>query len=145
MPFSIERRAGECFRILKGPSGKAVFTTLQERKEFIEDIHDALYASKIISYAQGFSLMKAASQTYGWDLDYGSIALLWRGGCIIRSQFLSNIKEAYDKEPKLGNLMLDELFHERTRQKSGWMEEDDSSRGKRRDTCTCFCLGVDLL
>ncbi|NCU25800.1 decarboxylating NADP(+)-dependent phosphogluconate dehydrogenase [Candidatus Nomurabacteria bacterium] len=108
-------------RILKGPSGKAVFTTLQERKEFIEDIHDALYASKIISYAQGFSLMKAASQTYGWDLDYGSIALLWRGGCIIRSQFLSNIKEAYDKEPKLGNLMLDEYFtKELDKSQDGW-------------------------
>lgn len=83
-----------------------------DKKAFIEDIRQALYAAKIISYAQGYSLMKSAAKTNGWDLDYGNIALIWRGGCIIRSRFLGKIKEAYTKNPELENLMLDEYFKE---------------------------------
>ena len=81
-----------------------------DRKAFIEDIRKALYASKIISYAQGYTLMRAAAKTYGWNLNYGGIALMWRGGCIIRSVFLGKIKEAYDKNPELENLLLDGYF-----------------------------------
>ena len=81
-----------------------------DREAFIEDIRKALYASKIISYAQGYTLMRAAAKTYGWNLNYGGIALMWRGGCIIRSVFLGKIKEAYDKDPGLENLLLDSYF-----------------------------------
>ena len=81
-----------------------------DKKAFIESIRKALYASKIISYAQGYTLMRTAAKTYGWNLNYGGIALMWRGGCIIRSVFLGKIKEAYDKNPELENLLLDEYF-----------------------------------
>jgi 6-phosphogluconate dehydrogenase len=81
-----------------------------ERKAFIDAIRDALYASKIISYAQGYMLMRAAAKQYGWNLNYGGIALMWRGGCIIRSAFLGKIKEAFDKNPNLSNLLLDPYF-----------------------------------
>src|SRR3954465_14471993 len=81
-----------------------------DRTKFIEDIRRALYASKIISYAQGYMLMRAAAKEYGWNLNYGGIALMWRGGCIIRSRFLGKIKEAFDKKPKLSNLLLDDFF-----------------------------------
>jgi 6-phosphogluconate dehydrogenase len=80
------------------------------RKAFIVDIRDALYASKIISYAQGYMLMRAAAKEYGWNLNYGGIALMWRGGCIIRSRFLSRIKAAFDQNPTLSNLLLDDYF-----------------------------------
>jgi 6-phosphogluconate dehydrogenase len=80
------------------------------KKELIEMIRQALYASKICSYAQGFQLMRAASREYQWNLNFGRIALLWRGGCIIRAQFLDKIKEAYDKQTKLPNLLLDPYF-----------------------------------
>ncbi len=81
-----------------------------DKKEFIKDIKQALYAAKIISYAQGYTLMSAAAKTYGWNLNYGGIALTWRGGCIIRSVFLGKIKEAFEKEPELTNLLLDPYF-----------------------------------
>jgi 6-phosphogluconate dehydrogenase len=83
-----------------------------DRKAFVEDIRKALYAAKIISYAQGYTLMRAAAKTYGWNLNYGGIALMWRGGCIIRSVFLGKIKEAFDKNPELTNLVLDPYFKE---------------------------------
>ena len=83
-----------------------------DRAAFIEKVRKALYASKIISYAQGYTLMRAAAKTYGWNLNYGGIALMWRGGCIIRSVFLGKIKEAYDKNPQLENLLLDPYFGE---------------------------------
>merc|ERR1719505_344871 len=70
-----------------------------DRDAFIEDIRQALYASKIVSYAQGFMLMREAAKEFGWSLNYGSIAMMWRGGCIIRSRFLRNIREAFDKKP----------------------------------------------
>jgi 6-phosphogluconate dehydrogenase len=82
----------------------------EKRAKFVEDIRQALYASKIISYAQGFQLLRAAAKEYKWKLDYGNIALMWRGGCIIRSQFLGKIKEAFDKRKRLVNLLLDPYF-----------------------------------
>ena len=93
-------------KVLSGPS----VNFAGDKAEFIENIRKALYASKIVSYAQGFSLLKAAAKTYGWQLDYGAIAMMWRGGCIIRSTFLSNIKEAFDRDPSLDNLLLDPFF-----------------------------------
>jgi 6-phosphogluconate dehydrogenase len=91
---------------LKGPRPKIS----TDRAKFVEDIRRALYASKIVSYAQGYMLMRAAEQTYKWNLNYGSLASMWRAGCIIRSQFLDNIKAAYDAHPKLTNLLLDKFF-----------------------------------
>src|SRR5438128_9806338 len=91
---------------LKGPRPKIS----TDRAKFIEDIRRALYASKIISYTQGYMLMRAAAKEYKWNLNYGGIALMWRGGCIIRSRFLGRIKEAFDKNPNLTNLMLDPFF-----------------------------------
>jgi len=81
-----------------------------DRNAFVDDIRQALYAAKIISYTQGYMLMQTAAQEYQWDLNYGSIALMWRGGCIIRSAFLGKIKSAYDQNPKLRNLLLDPFF-----------------------------------
>ena len=92
------------------PHDKPVFEG--DRKAFIEDIRKALYAAKIISYAQGYTLMRSAAKTYGWNLNYGGIALMWRGGCIIRSVFLGKIKEAFDKNPELSNLLLDPYFEQ---------------------------------
>ncbi len=83
-----------------------------DKAAFIECIRQALYASKIISYAQGYTLMSTAAKTYNWNLNYGGIALMWRGGCIIRSVFLGKIKDAYDKNPALENLLLDDYFAE---------------------------------
>ena len=80
------------------------------KEEYIENIRKALYASKIISYAQGYSLMRSAAREYDWDLKFGNIALIWRGGCIIRSAFLGKIKEAFDRDPNLSNLILDPYF-----------------------------------
>ena len=80
------------------------------KRAFLEALRQALYAAKIISYAQGYALMRQAAQTYGWHLAYGNIAMIWRGGCIIRSVFLAKIKEAFDRHPELENLLLDEHF-----------------------------------
>ena len=89
----------------------------------VKALHDALYASKIISYAQGFMLMQEAAEEQGWDLNYGEIALMWRGGCIIRSTFLGNIRDAYDKNPELENLALDVFFTEALKAaEAGWRE-----------------------
>ncbi|MBQ8511142.1 MAG: decarboxylating NADP(+)-dependent phosphogluconate dehydrogenase [Clostridia bacterium] len=81
-----------------------------DRAQFIADLKNALYASKIVSYAQGYNLMRSAASTYNWNLNYGGIAMMWRGGCIIRSVFLGKIKEAFDKNPDITNLMLDDYF-----------------------------------
>jgi 6-phosphogluconate dehydrogenase len=91
---------------LKGP--KPVIKG--DQKKFIEAVRQALYASKIVSYAQGYMLMRAAAAEYKWNLNNGGIALMWRGGCIIRSVFLGKIKEAFDKNPQLSNLLLDPFF-----------------------------------
>ncbi|AGC69483.1 6-phosphogluconate dehydrogenase, decarboxylating [Thermoclostridium stercorarium subsp. stercorarium DSM 8532] len=96
-------------KVLSGPVPKFE----GDRKAFIEDIRNALYASKIVSYAQGFTLMRSAAKTYGWNLNYGGIAMMWRGGCIIRSKFLGKIKEAFDRNPDLTNLLLDPFFKEK--------------------------------
>jgi len=93
-------------RVLKGPGGK--FTG--DKKAFLADLEKALYASKVVSYAQGFTLMRAAAEEFKWNLNYGGIALLWRGGCIIRSAFLGKIKEAFDGNSNLANLLLDPFF-----------------------------------
>ena len=93
----------------------------ETKKQFINDIRDALYSSKLVSYAQGYMLMRAAAAEYQWNLNYGGIALMWRGGCIIRSRFLGKIKEAFDKNAKLMNLMLDDYFRgEIKRSQKGW-------------------------
>ncbi len=90
--------------------GPAVSAYDGDRREFIEAVRQALYASKIASYAQGFAQMKAASEAYDWNLNYGGIAMIFRGGCIIRARFLQNIKDAYDRNPELTNLLLDDYF-----------------------------------
>jgi len=94
-------------QILSGP--KCHFTG--DRQAFVEDIRQALLASKIVSYAQGFMLLREAAKEYHWDLNYGGIALVWRAGCIIRSAFLSKIKDAFDRAPGLTSLLLDQYFH----------------------------------
>merc|ERR1711990_500813 len=95
--------------ILEGPNPAANFTA-EEKAQVVEDIRQALYASKIVSYAQGFMLMREEAKQQGWNLNFGGVALMWRGGCIIRSRFLGNIKEAYTKKPDLENLLLDDFF-----------------------------------
>jgi 6-phosphogluconate dehydrogenase len=96
-------------KILEGPAPKAVDG---DRAEFIENVRRALYCSKIISYAQGYMLLRAAAKENGWNLNMGGIALMWRGGCIIRSRFLGKIKDAFDKNPGIENLLLDSFFFE---------------------------------
>ena len=103
---AIKEARVEASKVLTGPEKKFE----GDKEAFIEDIRKALYAAKIISYAQGYALMRAAAKTYNWNLNYGGIALMWRGGCIIRSVFLGKIKEAFDKNPALDNLLLDEYF-----------------------------------
>lgn len=97
-------------KVLSGPKDKAALGI--EKAELIEAVRQALYMSKICSYAQGFTQLKAASEEYDWNLDFGSISMLWRGGCIIRAAFLQNIKEAYEKNTDLPNLLLDPYFKE---------------------------------
>ncbi len=96
-------------KVLSGPSPDFK----GDKKAFIEDLRQALFASKIVSYAQGYVLMRAAAEEYGWELNNGGIALMWRGGCIIRSVFLGNIKEAFDNNPELENLLLDPFFKDK--------------------------------
>ena len=103
---AIKNERVKASKILKGPKNN--FTG--NKKEFIEDIKKALLASKIVSYTQGYMLMREAAKENKWNLNYGGIALMWRGGCIIRSVFLGKIKEAFDKNPNLSNLLLDDYF-----------------------------------
>jgi 6-phosphogluconate dehydrogenase len=94
-------------KVLKGPH-----QTLEgDREAFIEEVRRALYCSKIISYAQGYMLLREAAKEEGWNLNFGGIALMWRGGCIIRSRFLGKIKDAYDKNPNITNLLLIDFFN----------------------------------
>ncbi|BCB35261.1 6-phosphogluconate dehydrogenase, decarboxylating [Bacillus cereus] len=97
-------------KVLSGPKDKIAIGV--EKAELIEAVRQALYMSKICSYAQGFTQLKAASEEYDWNLDFGSISMLWRGGCIIRAAFLQNIKEAYETNTDLPNLLLDPYFKE---------------------------------
>ncbi len=118
-------------QVLKGP--KAQFKG--DKTKFIDDLRKALYASKIISYAQGYQLMRAAAKEYGWNLNYGGVALMWRGGCIIRSVFLGEIKKAFDKNPNLENLLLDPFFKRAmTKAQVSW----------RRVVTTAVKLGIPI-
>ncbi len=121
----------EASKILTGP--KAEFKG--DKAQFIEDIENALFASKIVSYAQGYTLMRSAAKTYDWNLNYGGIALMWRGGCIIRSIFLGKIKDAFDKNPNLTNLLLDPYFKEIM---------DKAQDGWRRVCATAMMNGIAL-
>ncbi len=107
----------EASKILSGPG-----TTFKgDKKAFINDLREAVYASKIVSYAQGYQLMRAAAGEFGWKLNYGGIALMWRGGCIIRSAFLGKIKEAFDNNPDIPNLLLDPFFRTKVEKaQEGW-------------------------
>ena len=116
--------------ILEGPL-PVKFTG--DRKAFLEDLRRALFAAKVVSYAQGYALMRAAAKEYGWNLNYGGIALMWRGGCIIRSVFLGKIKEAFDKDPDIANILLDPYF-------SGKLAE--AQQGWRNVLCTAMQNGV---
>lgn len=96
----------EASKLLSGPNA----TFDGDKAKMIEDLKQALYASKIVSYAQGYQLMRSAAEEYGWSLNYGGIAMMWRGGCIIRSAFLGDIKKAFEKDSELSNLLLDDFF-----------------------------------
>ncbi|NLY44154.1 MAG: NADP-dependent phosphogluconate dehydrogenase [Clostridiaceae bacterium] len=114
---AIKKERQNASRLLSGPVAKFE----GDRQSFIEDIKNALYASKICSYAQGFALLKKASEEYEWDLNLGQIALLWRGGCIIRARFLNKINEAFEKDAALVNLMLDPYFRKILNEsQAGW-------------------------
>mmetsp|Transcript_33706 Transcript_33706/g.94798 ORF Transcript_33706/g.94798 Transcript_33706/m.94798 type:complete len:493 (+) Transcript_33706:92-1570(+) len=117
--------------VLSGPS-----PSFEGSKDgFIGDLQDALYAAKLVSYAQGFVLIQEASAQYKWDLNFGSISAIWRAGCIIQSAFLSNIKEAFDRNRDLENLLLDAFFHERVNKaQPGW----------RRVCCQAITNGVPI-
>ncbi|XP_034508796.1 6-phosphogluconate dehydrogenase, decarboxylating [Ambystoma mexicanum] len=117
---------------LKGPK-QTKFSG--DKKAFLEDIRKALYASKIISYAQGFILFRQAAQEYGWTLNYGGIAMMWRGGCIIRSVFLGKIKEAFEGNPNLQNLLLDDFFKK---------EIDNCQDSWRRVVSTGVQIGIPM-
>ena len=117
--------------ILQGPSSKLE----DNAEEFIESVRQALYAAKIVSYAQGYMLMRAAAKEYGWDLNYGGIALMWRGGCIIRSRFLGKIKEAYETNPALTNLLIDPFFVQ---------ELTTSQESLRKTVATAALAGIPL-
>jgi 6-phosphogluconate dehydrogenase len=118
--------------ILKGPKSTKY---TGDKTKFIEAVRQALYASKIISYAQGFMLLKEAAKQFNWDLNYGGCAMMWRGGCIIRSKFLGNIKQAYDKNKDLTNLLLDDFF-------TGEIHKCQDSW--REVVSTCTLLGVPM-
>ncbi len=118
-------------RILKGPDP----AFKGDKKAFIRDIEQALYASKIVSYAQGYTLMREAANEYDWELNYGGIALLWRGGCIIRSAFLARIKEAFDRNNDLPNLLLDPFFKKKV---------EAAQDGWRRVVATALSNGIPV-
>ena len=121
----------EASAVIAGP--KPEFTG--DKKAFIEDLRQALYAAKIVSYAQGYVLMREAAKEYNWHLNYGGIALMWRGGCIIRSSFLGKIKEAYDTNPQLNNLLLDSYFQtQMANAQAGW----------RRVTASAITNGIPV-
>ena len=117
-------------KILQGPK-PAEFKG--DKKAFLEDLRKALFAAKVVSYAQGYALMRAAAKEYGWNLNYGGIALMWRGGCIIRSVFLGKIKEAFDNNPEIANILLDPYF-------SGKLAE--AQQGWRNVLATAITSGV---
>ena len=114
---SIKDERMEASKQLSGPS----INFTGDKAKALDDIHDALYASKIVSYAQGYTLLADAAKEFNWNLNYGAIALMWRGGCIIRSAFLTKIKDAYDNNSSLKNLLLDPFFKDKINQsQDGW-------------------------
>ncbi len=123
-------------KVLIGPEQQGAidnFRITTNRDEFIEQVRQALFAAKICSYAQGFFQLQAAAAEYDWDLHYGDIAMLWRGGCIIRAAFLERIKEAYDREPGLENLLLDPYFSDAiNKSQAAW----------RQTVCTAATIGI---
>ena len=118
-------------KVLQGPAPE--FTG--DKAQFIDDLKMALYGAKIISYAQGYNLMMEAAKEYKWNLNYGGIALMWRGGCIIRSAFLADIKKAFDKNPELPNLLLDPFFKEKI---------ESAQEGWRRVCATALSNGMPV-
>ncbi|TYS49402.1 NADP-dependent phosphogluconate dehydrogenase [Bacillus infantis] len=126
-------------KLLKGPEAKSFEG---DREAFIESVRKALYMSKICSYAQGFAQMRAASDEYSWDLKYGDIAMIFRGGCIIRAQFLQKIKEAYDREPGLKNLLLDPYFKEIAESYQAALREIISSAVQNGIPVPCFSAAL---
>ncbi|MDR0302871.1 MAG: decarboxylating NADP(+)-dependent phosphogluconate dehydrogenase [Treponema sp.] len=108
-------------------------TSPADKASFVKDLEKALYASKVVSYAQGYLLMREAAKEYKWNLNYGGIALMWRGGCIIRSVFLGKIKEAFDRKPDLENLLLDPFFTKII---------EDAGESWRRVVCTAVQNGI---
>ncbi|MCT8138510.1 NADP-dependent phosphogluconate dehydrogenase [Anaerobacillus sp. CMMVII] len=119
-------------------SGPEATTFTGDKQEFIESVRKALYMSKICSYAQGFAQMRAASDEYGWDLRYGDIAMIFRGGCIIRAAFLQKIKDAYDRDPHLPNLLLDQYFKEIVESYQGALREVIGQAITRGIPVPCF-------
>ncbi len=114
---AIKEERVEASKILSGPT--PAFNG--DKNEFLNDLRDALFASKIVSYAQGYALMSEAAKEYGWNLNYGGIALMWRGGCIIRSVFLDKITDAFENNPNLQNLLLDPYFKDKVMNaQKGW-------------------------
>ncbi len=118
-------------KVINGPTPKFD----GDKEQFLDDLKMALYGAKIISYAQGYNLMMEAAKEHGWDLNYGGIALMWRGGCIIRSVFLADIKEAFEKNPELPNLLLDPFFKEKV---------ESAQEGWRRVTATALTNGMPV-
>ena len=121
----------EAAKVLSGPEPRFQ----GDRQAMMADLKQALYASKIISYAQGYQLMRAAAEQHQWNLNYGGIALMWRGGCIIRSVFLGKIKEAFDTNPELVNLLLAPFFREAI---------DGAQASWRRVVCSAIALGIPM-
>ena len=120
--------------MLKGPANTVKeFRESVDRDDFTEAVRQGLYASKICSYAQGFFQLQAASREHSWDLKYGDLAMLWRGGCIIRAVFLERIKEAYDRHPDLENLLMDPYFSKAV---------DSCQEGWRRVVGTAARIGL---
>ena len=114
---SIKQDRVEASKLLGGPN----IQFNGNKEQVLEDIHDALYAAKIVSYAQGYTLLNEAAKQFNWNLNYGGIALMWRGGCIIRSAFLNKIKDAYDNNPEIKNLLLDPFFKDKINNcQEGW-------------------------
>lgn len=113
-----------------------------DKKVLIDQVKDALFLSKIISYAQGFMLMRSQAEALGWNLNYGKVALMWRGGCIIRSAFLGKIKEAYDKNPALKNLLVDPFFANEIKKKESSLRETVSVSAKLGIAAPCMLSGL---
>ena len=118
-------------KVLDGPGTKFE----GDKQAMVDDLEQALYASKIVSYAQGYQLMRAISDEKGWGLNYGAIALMWREGCIIRSVFLNNIRDAFGKDAELTNLLLDQFFQDAV---------ENAQASWRRVVSTAVTLGIPM-